>query len=339
MKKTRGTFFSIAGAVGLLALLGVQTAPAQQSTVYAVVVSTKMFVVGAANPQTGIFYQTTGDDTVWSHTGPRTIRAFDFAVGPGTGGKEMYIASGNGVHGSTDGGESWKITTGWEITEVLSVSADPHNAEAVYIATAYGIFKTADGCETWQEINAGLDRKFTSCVLVDRFTPDVVYCAGEGGAYVSRNGGRSWNRMGLSVGNVRVINQHPRDPQFLVAGTEKNGIYASTNGGRWWEKKEAGVDHETFYTIVFDPNNPDLLYAGGYVTGVYKSVDRGESWKRMNRGLKNLTIHALAVDPHNSNTVYAGGYWGGVSRSDNGAGSWQSAGLPEGQIWNIFIQP
>ncbi|MGB5874528.1 MAG: hypothetical protein WBG80_07565 [Bacteroidota bacterium] len=339
MKQINRPLCPIAGLVGLLALLGAQTAPAQHSTVYAVVVSTKLFVVGAANPQTGIFYQPAGNDTVWSHTGPRTIRAFDFAVAPGSQNDLMYIASGNGVHRSTDGGETWKITTGWEITEVLSMSPDPHDARTVYIATAYGIFKTEDGCDTWREVNTGLERTFTSCVLVDRFTPGVVYCSGEGGAYISRDGGRSWRRMGLSVGNVRVVNQHPRDPEFLVAGTEKNGIYRSTNGGLWWEKSEAGVDHETFYTIAFDPNNPDLLYAGGYVTGIYKSVNRGESWKRMNRGLKHLTIHALAVDPRNSNTVYAGGYWGGVFRSDDGAASWQSAGLPEGQIWNIFIQP
>jgi len=339
MKRIRHSLFSLAGLVGLLALLGAQTATGQQSTVYAVVVSTKMFVVGAANPQTGIFYQPSGNDTIWSHTGPTTIRAFDFGIASVSENAIMYIASGNGVHRSTDGGKTWKITTGWEITEVLSLCTDPHDAETVYIATAYGIFKTVDGGDSWQEMNAGLDRTFTSCVLADRFTPGVVYCSGEGGAYISRNGGLTWSRMGLSVGNVRVVNQHPRDPQLLVAGTETNGIYLSTNGGRWWEKSEAGVDHETFYAIAFDPNNPDILYAGGYVTGVYKSVDRGESWKRMNSGLDFPTIHALAVDPRNSKTVYAGGYWGGVFRSDDGAASWQGAGLPEGQVWNIFIQP
>jgi photosystem II stability/assembly factor-like uncharacterized protein len=298
-----------------------------------------MFVVGAANPQTGIFYQPAGHDTLWSHTGPKNIRAFDMAIAPGSDGTVMYIASGNGLHKTTDGGASWKITTGWEITEVLSVSPDPRDANTIYIATAYGIYRTHDGCESWQEMNNGLDRRFTSSVLADRFVPDVVYCAGEGGVYRSNDGARSWNRIGLSVPNVRVVNQHPQDPEMLVAGTEEHGIYISPNGGRWWTKSEAGVDHRTFYTIAFDPGNPDILYAGGYVTGVYKSEDRGGSWKRMNRGLAYLTIHAIAVDPRNSNTVYAGGYWGGVFRSDDGAGRWQSAGLPEAQVWNILIQP
>ena len=47
----------------LLAAAGT-TARAQESTVYATVVSTKLFVVGAANPRTGLHFQTTGGDTL-----------------------------------------------------------------------------------------------------------------------------------------------------------------------------------------------------------------------------------------------------------------------------------
>jgi len=313
--------------------------PAQESTVYFSVVATKLFVVGAANPNTGVHLQHPSADTGWTHIGPNNIRAFGVAVHPGTGQQVIYIASGNGLHKSSDGGKTWRITTGWNITEVLGVCPDPRDAQTVYLTCAYGIFRTTDGCSSWKECNTGIASTFTTCVLVDNAHPEIVYCASEGGAYKSTNRGESWSRMGLSVAGVRTIAQHPTDPEFLMVGTENNGIYVSTNGGRWWSKCESGIDHPTFYTIAFDPQRPSTIYAAGYVTGVYKSTDSGSTWKRMNNGLDVLTFHSVAVDPRNSARVYAGAYRGGIFRSDDGAASWRRTGVADSQVWTVVIHP
>jgi photosystem II stability/assembly factor-like uncharacterized protein len=312
---------------------------AQPSTVFATVVATKLFVVGAANPLTGVFYQGMHDDTVWQHMGPNNIRANGLAVTRHAKGETIYIAAGNGLHKSTDGGKTWRVTTGWEITEILWVSPHPRNPDTVYIATAYGIYKTMDGCRTWTQMNSGLTSTFTPCVIIDYSRPSTLYCATEDGAFVSHNGAASWERTGLSVSNVRVIAQHPRDPSILAVGTENNGIYMSHNAGTRWTKCEAGIDHTTFYTVAFDPQNPETMYAGGYVTGVYKSVDGGKSWKRMNDGMTCLNVHSVAVDPSDSNRVYAATLWGGVFTSDNGGATWRTAGLPESEVWTVVFRP
>ena len=57
------TLHRLFAAVVLIAVAG--TAAAQESTVYVSVVATKLFVVGAPNPQTGLFYQHPSADTVW----------------------------------------------------------------------------------------------------------------------------------------------------------------------------------------------------------------------------------------------------------------------------------
>ena len=314
-------------------------AGAQQSTVYVAVVATKLFVVGAANPQTGIFFQRPGEDTTWQHTGPKTIRAFGVAVPAGARGRVVYIAGGNGVHRTGDGGAHWKITTDWPVTEVLGVTCDPRDTNTVYCATPYGVYKTTDGCASWQEKNRGLIALFTSCIMVDNATPGRVYAATEDGLYVSTDGAEHWTRSSLSVPQTRVIVQHPKDPAVLMAGTENNGIYVSRDGGKVWTRSEAGVDHLTFYAIAFDPGDPEVVYAGGYITGVYKSADGGRSWRRVNAGLENLNVHAIAVDPVNSRRVYAATLWGGIYRTDDGGASWRSAGLAGAQIWNIIIHP
>ncbi len=319
-------------------LLAGSHAHSQVSTVYAAVVATKIFVVGGANAQSGIFFQRSDSDTLWGHTGPDNIRAFDVAVPGSAKGMTRYIAAGNGLHRSTDGGLHWKITTSWKETEVLWVAPDPKNESTVYIATAYGIYKTTDGCTTWDQVNNGLTSTFTSCIIVDRAASSKLYCVTEDGLFESHDAAASWERSTLSVSNTRVIAQNPRDPGMLVVGTENNGIYVSRNGGKWWEKSEAGVDHATFYTIAFDPNNPDCLYAGGYVTGVYKSVDGARSWKRINDGIATLSIHGIAVDPLNSNRVYAATFWNGVYRSDDGGVAWSPAGLGGSEVWNIHFE-
>lgn len=324
----------------LLCSLQLQRLAAQQSTVYASVLSTKLFVVGAANPNTGLYYQHPSEDTTWHQTGATRIRAFGLATDASSKGKTLYIASGNGVHKTTDGGATWRITTGWEITEVQCVTPDPTNKDVVYIATPYGVYKTMDGCATWKQMNAGLAFPFfAQSIIIDHSDPKTLYCALEEGVYVSHDAAVSWKRTGLHVANARVIVQHPNDPKTLFVGTEDKGIYFTSNGGKWWSKIEAGIDHGTFYAIAYDPSHPDTMYAGGYVTGVYKSVDRGVTWARRYNGLDYLSIHSLAVDPTNSNRVYAGTIWGGIYRSDNGGENWKSVGLPAAEVWTIVIQP
>ncbi|HAL56311.1 MAG TPA: hypothetical protein DCP63_07520 [Bacteroidetes bacterium] len=312
---------------------------ARQSTVYASVLSTRLFVVGAPNPSTGLFFQNPPDDTLWRHSGRNNIRAFGLAVHAPSRGQLIYIASGNGAHRTTDGGASWKISTGWNITEVLGVAIDPKNPNNVYLCTAYGMFKTTDGGEHWREMNGGLSARFVSSIVIDHSNSDIVFCSTEDGVYRSDAGGRDWKRTGLNVGGVRILTQHPQLSEILFAGTENHGIFITRNGGTSWEKIEAGLDHQTFYTIAFDPGKPDTMYAGGFATGVYKSVDGGKNWKRTSNGLTNLNVHSIAVNPTNGNQVYAATMWSGIFRSDNAGDTWRNAGLDGSQVWTITIQP
>src|SRR3990172_848565 len=89
----------------LMLFLGVAVLEARQSTVYASVVSTKLFVVGAPNPQTGLFYQKTSDDTLWQHTGRNNIRAFGVDVHTPSKGNVLCIGPRQGGPSTGGGGE------------------------------------------------------------------------------------------------------------------------------------------------------------------------------------------------------------------------------------------
>jgi len=184
----------------------------QESTVYVSVLSTKLFVVGAANPETGVFYKRTTDDTVWQHTGPKNIRDFGLAVHTPSRGQLICIAAGNGLHKTTDGGKTWKTTTGWQITEVLSVAIDKANPHFILCTTPYGVFRTLDGGATWEECNNGIKQTFVSSVLIDHSDSNTLYCSTEDGVYRSEDRGNSWKHTGTSVSGVREVVQHRKVP-------------------------------------------------------------------------------------------------------------------------------
>jgi photosystem II stability/assembly factor-like uncharacterized protein len=315
------------------------TSFSQECTVYATVHSTKAFVVGGNNPQTGLFYQKSSNDTVWMHTGSSNIHGFAVAAAHRMNGQVLYMGAGNGVHLTTDAGNSWKITTGWEMTEILSVVVDDHDWRRVFCSSPYGIYRTEDGGIHWKQCFGGLTTRFVSSLIIDHANPAVLYCSTEDGVFSTSNGADTWRKTSLAVKGIRCIAQHPSDPRVLAIGTEDDGVYLSHNGGKSWERSAKGIEHPTFYKVVFDAKNPLTMYAAGFQTGVYKSTDGGRSWQHSQRGLVSLNIHSIAVDPLRPDRVYAGTFGRGVYRSEDGGITWNYAGLEGSTVWSIIIQP
>jgi photosystem II stability/assembly factor-like uncharacterized protein len=321
-------------------LTAARPAAAQESTVYATVVKSGVFIVGSNNAPSGMYYQRPSPtDTVWKHKGPPFTRGFSTDVPMSLGGKVQYLAGGNGLFKVEHDGGVWRVATDWRVTEVLDVVTPPSDPNTVYLACAYGVWHSTDGGETWHESEqTGLKPGYTSKVIVDRSNEKRIFCASYQGAFVSEDGAVTWKKLdGLTMHGILVIGQHPTSPNILFAGTEDNGLYMSVDTGAVWRKCEAGIDHSTFYTIAFDPQQPDVIYAGGYVTGVYKSKDGGASWHRFNEGLKDLNVHAIAVDPHESSRIYVATLSDGIYRTNDAGTTWQNAGLSGAQVWDIKI--
>ncbi len=312
---------------------------AQESTIYAVTLSTGYGHTGMAMPLSAMFYKNFSD-TAWQYKGRPNNRIFGFDFYYPEKGKIIALATHTGVHQSWDWGKSWKVTTGWQITEVSCVAFDPRNPDVLYCSSPYGFYKTVDGGNIWAKHIEGLntiDAQFVSSFIIDHSDPDVIYCATEDVIYKSVDAGESWQKLGLRVKRIRLIQQHPKDPKILVAATENNGIYFSLDGGRVWEKRDSGVMHSTFYGITFDPTNPDIVYAVGFQTGIYKSVDGGKIWKHFFKGLDTLDFRSIAVDPNHSNRLVAGSIGKGIYQSDDSGESWRYIGIPDGYVGAVKI--
>jgi len=309
----------------------------KSSILYVVTRSTKKFRLNTRdNPTVGLF-STNDKGKSWQHYGWKYTKCFSVSVAALKQDRLFYLSCGNGVHKSADGGNSWVITTGWNITECLKTAIDPTNPDVVYAATAYGIFKTKDGGKTWVEKNQGLVSTFTPTVIIDQNDHHLLFCTTESGVHRSRDGGEHWEPIGLLGLGIRILIQHQNTPNILAVGTEDDGIFISADYGKSWSQKVAGLTHKTVYALAFAPQNADIIYAGTFRGGIFKSTDRGSSWHVVNTGLRILDIHALLVDPNDLNTIYAGTLNDGLWLSEDGGKNWRFIGLETSQVWDMVI--
>jgi photosystem II stability/assembly factor-like uncharacterized protein len=247
---------------------------------------------------------------------------------------------------------------------IADIAVDPRHAATWYVAAGSGgVWKTINAGVTWTPIFEDQPSYSIGCVVLDPSDPDVVWVGtGENvsgrhvgwgdGVYKSRDGGESWQRMGLEASeHIGAIVIDPRDGDVvyvaaegpLWAGGGERGLYKTTDGGATWERV-LYVDDDTGVTdIEFDPRDPDVLYAasyqrrrsvwsllaGGPGSGIHKSTDGGESWRRLTQGLPkgDMGKIGLAVSPVAPDTVYATieaqEEAGGFYRSRDRGESWQ----------------
>ena len=309
---------------------------ARQDTLYMSVLNSRKHRLGALdNPTVGLFVSA-DEGTTWRHMGWKGyIRTFYTEAGSDG---VVWSACGNGVFRSSDHGATWRITTGWEVTEVLKVKADPSGPATVYAATAYGVFKSKNSGETWREQNVGFVKPFVSDIVADRTNSTKLFAASEDGIYMSVNAGAEWHLIGLKGMGVRTLLQHPTEPNAIFAGTEDDGFYITSDGGKTWQQSNTGLTQMTVYTIVCERSNPNVMYVGTHGGGVYRSVDRGKTWTQKVQGLDNLVVHSLAILPSNPSVVFAGTLNGGLFKSTDRGEHWTYNSQEEGQVWGLWAR-
>ncbi len=323
--------------IALVALVGAVQVRGEDGTVYMSILSSRKHRLNVAdNPVVGLFVSTDRGET-WGHRGWKEyIRIFYTEAGAdGT----VWSACGNGILRSTDGGKSWRVTTGWDVTEVLKVHVSPADPRTVYGATAYGIVRSRDRGDHWRKVTKGFRRTFTSDVVIDRAHPDHLFATSEEGLYESRDGGDSWSAGTFPHTMANVVIQHPDRPGEFWVGTEERGLFRSSNFGKSWHEAGQGLLHRTVYGLAIDPTDPAHMYAGTYGGGVYRSDDGGVSWVQKSIGLRNLDVHSVLVVPGSPGVLLCGTLNGGLYRSTDRGESWLFESQEEAQVWGLSYSP
>jgi photosystem II stability/assembly factor-like uncharacterized protein len=247
---------------------------------------------------------------------------------------------------------------------ISDIAVHPSNPSIWYVsAGSGGLWKTTNAGITWSAIFDDQPSYSIGAIAIDPTSPDVIWVGtGENvsgrhvgwgsGIYRSRNGGETWENMGLqSSEHIGKILFDPRDARVMFVAAEgplwsaggDRGLFKSSDGGETW-RAVLEIDANTGVTDVeFDPANPDTLYAaayqrrrstaaflaGGPNSGIYKSTDNGATWRQVTTGLPggDMGKIGLAVTPADPNLVYAtieaGEEDKGFYRSTNKGESWE----------------
>ena len=251
---------------------------------------------------------------------------------------------------------------------VNDVVVDPVAADTIYIAAASGgVWKSSDAGATFTR--AWPDDLTQSIGALEIGSDGVLY-AGTGeanpgggsivyggtGVYRSRDGGASWQLVGLpDSGAIGRIMVDPTDPQRLFVAASGNlfspggerGLYRSIDGGTTWQLVLRGQNAFTgAVDVAIDPSNPNTLlvamwdhhrttearFYGGPGSGVWRTTDGGETWTE----IRDINLDpepetgriGVAFSPADPNRAYAlianklDGSHGAWFRSDDNGVTW-----------------
>ncbi len=291
----------------------------------------------------------------------------------------MGIADG-GVWKTTDQGVTWtSLTDGISTQSIGAIAVDPSNKNIIYVGTGegnwggdnlpgIGIYKSTNGGASWDlqtlpwsmpPPNQNIRR-----IAIDPRNTQRVYAAGDGGLFITTNGGTNWalnicggmNLPPYHATDVVLDSVTPAGGQpsivycafgFPSSSAAANTVYRSFDAGATWQDI-ANIMPGTVGRIVLltAPSQPKRLYAllqdlytNG--SGIYYTDDAtalfGVWW---NGGAANPNFCqgqcwydiTGVVDPNNANKVFVGGIDSYVSTA-------AGANLTKISCWNCYGAP
>jgi photosystem II stability/assembly factor-like uncharacterized protein len=176
----------------------------------------------------------------------------------------------------------------------------------VYLAGRSGLHRSDDWGQSWINIGGALQGTYTSIVATSRDRPDHVYAVAGGRAWVSPDGGQTWELRtdGLPTSGIDALALDPSDTNRLWS-VVADQVFGSEDLGRRWRPVGQPVPERP--VVAHGLAVVDHVIVMATDRGVFRSADDGARWTL---GSENLPAHLwagmLARDPVDLATVYAG---------------------------------
>ena len=142
----------------------------------------------------------------------------------------VYAGTTEGLYKTVDSGKNFKSLTASDIV-VNDVFVDPADSNRVLIATDRGgVLASNDAGASFTASNDGFSGRKVDALLIDHADPAHIYAGvvndkAFGGAFVSINGGASWQQIGVGLEGRDVFAFSQAQDGTVAAGTN-HGIFA-----------------------------------------------------------------------------------------------------------------
>ncbi|MDQ8183665.1 hypothetical protein [Pelagicoccus sp. SDUM812005] len=329
--------YTLAAGVAALAL-SASAQGTEEQQIFAALAMTKAQESSPIPTDSGVFlYEASSGE--WVRTGP-VIQAINSIETDPSNPQRVFLACGNGIVRSLDGGESWKMTSGWRESDFTKIAIDPVDGSNVYAASVWGVSVSRDGGETWAPANRGLAQKYSRTIIVDERKPKRLLLGTADGIYQSNDGANTWRPIRSSPKlTILRIARSEADSQLWIAGTEGQGVYLSRNDGKSWSQSAAELADRNIYAVAVDPYDANNMAAAGWGTGVWVSRDGGKSWQARGDGLPSQNVTSMTYDPKQKGRLWVSTFEEGTVYSDNGGRDWQDGGLFGAYVFDLGTIP
>lgn len=139
---------------------------------------------------------------------------------------------------SMDEGKSWeKVAT--NLSEVISLLADPKDESTVYAATTQGILVSKDKGKEWVNLSDDLTGSAVTVLAIDPQNPQQMLSYSQKlGLAKTSDSGKTWESIKENFGEDLVFHMSidKQNPENIYALTKSNSIYKSIDSGTTWNK-------------------------------------------------------------------------------------------------------
>jgi photosystem II stability/assembly factor-like uncharacterized protein len=272
------------------------------------------------------------------HLGFNHIRIESIATDPRDRGR-LYAAALNGILRTPDAGASWRIVTGWDMTEAKDIAVDPNEPDNVYAGLPDGLAVSRDRGQTWTRSDEGIKRKFTQSVAVDRTRAGRVFAGTEKGIFLSEDAARTWKLLQATDATVYDIRQSPHDPRRFFSVTQSNGAFVSDDAGATWRPVPGLPAGRTLHNCDFDASDARRLIVSGWGVGVQLSEDGGATWTDRSAGLPRREVWRVAFDPDVPGRLYASVFQNPIFASDDLGRTWRKLWFDSAIVHDFVFIP
>lgn len=237
----------------------------------------------------------------------------------------------SGLYKSEDAGETWvRIDDGTlESVRVYAgfgwyfgnVRVHPQQANRVYVLGLQS-WRSTNGGVGWTQHTFGDIHVDHHALEIHPLNPNFHVLGTDGGLYLSRNNGSSWQHIGkLPVTEFYTCTMDPTMPHRYYGGSQDNGTLRTLTGSHDDWQRIFGGDG---FVVLVDPEDSDVIYCEYQWGFLYKTTDGGANWKFSLNGVdgndRTNWNTPYVISPHNRQKLYYGTHR--LYMSENGADLW-----------------